>query len=50
MKLYHGSTSVIETIDLTKSRPNKDFGLALKLLATNKVILLLSNFWNALNI
>lgn len=26
MRLYHGSTTDIETIDLTKSRPNKDFG------------------------
>ena len=26
IKLYHGSTVVIDKIDLTKSRPNKDFG------------------------
>lgn len=26
MKLYHGSTINIETIELSKSRPNKDFG------------------------
>ena len=26
IKLYHGSTVNIESIDLTKSRPNKDFG------------------------
>lgn len=26
IKLYHGSTLNIEHIDLTKSRPNKDFG------------------------
>jgi len=26
MKLYHGSTVVIDEIDLKKSRPNKDFG------------------------
>ena len=26
MQLYHGSTVNIENIDLTKSRPNKDFG------------------------
>ena len=26
MKLYHGSTVVIEKIDLSKSKPNKDFG------------------------
>lgn len=26
IKLYHGSTVIIETIDLSKSRPNKDFG------------------------
>lgn len=28
MKLYHGSTVVIQQIDLKKSRPNKDFGRA----------------------
>ena len=28
MKLYHGSTIDIAEIDLTKSRPNKDFGKA----------------------
>lgn len=26
MKLYHGSVVEIDTIDLSKSRPNKDFG------------------------
>lgn len=26
MKLYHGSTTEIEQIDLLKSKPNKDFG------------------------
>ena len=26
MQLYHGSTVNIESIDLLKSRPNKDFG------------------------
>lgn len=26
MKLYHGSTINIECIDLSKSKPNKDFG------------------------
>ena len=26
IKLYHGSTLNIQRIDLTKSRPNKDFG------------------------
>lgn len=26
MKLYHGSTEVIERIDLSRSKPNKDFG------------------------
>jgi hypothetical protein len=26
MKLYHGSNIAFESIDLTKSRPNKDFG------------------------
>ena len=28
MILYHGSNSAIETIDLRKSKPNKDFGKA----------------------
>lgn len=28
MKLYHGSTVYIEKIDLSKSKPNKDFGKA----------------------
>lgn len=28
MILYHGSNSAIETIDLSKSKPNKDFGKA----------------------
>lgn len=28
MKLYHGSTIDIQKIDLTKSKPNKDFGRA----------------------
>lgn len=26
MKLYHGSTVVIDKIDLSVSKPNKDFG------------------------
>ncbi len=26
IKLYHGSTVLIDQIDLMKSRPNKDFG------------------------
>ncbi|MBQ0081101.1 MAG: DUF3990 domain-containing protein [Alistipes sp.] len=33
MILYHGSTIQIDQIDLTKSRPNKDFGLAFYLSA-----------------
>ena len=28
MILYHGSNIEIETIDLSKSKPNKDFGKA----------------------
>ena len=28
MKLYHGSTTNITKIDLSKSKPNKDFGKA----------------------
>mgnify|MGYP004442876817 FL=1 len=26
MKLYHGSNTIIENIDLAKSKPYKDFG------------------------
>ncbi len=26
MKLYHGSTVIIQQVDILKSRPNKDFG------------------------
>ncbi len=26
MKLYHGTTSEFDEIDLSKSKPNKDFG------------------------
>ena len=26
MKLYHGSNILIDKIDLSKSKPNKDFG------------------------
>jgi hypothetical protein len=33
MKLYHGSTVSIQQIDLSKSRPNKDFGRAFYLSA-----------------
>ena len=33
MKLYHGSNVDIETIDLSKSRPFKDFGKAFYLSA-----------------
>ena len=33
MKLYHGSNVVIEKIDLSKSRPFKDFGRAFYLSA-----------------
>ena len=33
MILYHGSTMQIDQIDLAKSRPNKDFGLAFYLSA-----------------
>lgn len=33
MILYHGSTIQIDQIDLAKSRPNKDFGLAFYLSA-----------------
>lgn len=33
MKLYHGSTVAIQQIDLSKSRPNKDFGRAFYLSA-----------------
>ena len=30
MKLYHGSTVDIPHVDLAKSKPNKDFGMAFK--------------------
>ena len=33
MKLYHGSTVSVQQIDLSKSRPNKDFGRAFYLSA-----------------
>lgn len=33
MKLYHGSNVIIEKIDLSKSRPFKDFGRAFYLSA-----------------
>ena len=36
MKLYHGSTINIETIELSKSRPNKDFGRGFYLSADRK--------------
>ena len=26
IRLYHGSNTVIERVDLSKGRPNKDFG------------------------
>ena len=29
MKLYHGSTVDVQRIELTKSKPNKDFGRAI---------------------
>lgn len=35
-KLYHGSTLNIERIDLTKSRPNKDFGQGFYLSADHR--------------
>jgi hypothetical protein len=28
MRLYHGSTIDIQSVDLAKSKPNKDFGRA----------------------
>ena len=33
MKLYHGSNTIIESVDLSKSRPYKDFGKAFYLSA-----------------
>lgn len=36
MLLYHGSNIAIDEIDLTKSRPNKDFGKAFYLSADEK--------------
>ena len=35
IKLYHGSTLDIRKIDLTKSRPNKDFGKGFFFLLTS---------------
>ena len=36
MILYHGSTIDIQNIDISKSRPNKDFGVAFYLSATRE--------------
>ena len=36
MILYHGSTITIDRIDLSKSRPNKDFGVAFYLSANKE--------------
>ena len=38
MKLYHGSNTLIHSIDLTQGRPGKDFG---KGFATERAIALL---------
>lgn len=44
MILYHGSTIQIDTIDLSKSRPNKDFGLAFYLSADKEQAVEMANF------
>ena len=38
--LYHGSNVKIETIDLKKSRPNKDFGSGFYLSADGRDVIL----------
>lgn len=48
MKLYHGSTSHISTIDLTKSKPNKDFGKAFYLSDSKEQALEMAQFKAAL--
>ena len=44
MILYHGSTVDIETIDLKKSRPNKDFGRGFYLTADRQQALRMGEF------
>lgn len=44
MKLYHGSTIDIEHIDLSKSRPNKDFGKAFYLSINKKQAMEMAQF------
>ena len=44
MKLYHGSTIDIEHIDLSKSRPNKDFGKAFYLSVNKKQAMEMAQF------
>ena len=44
MKLYHGSTVNIDRIDLSKSRPNKDFGRGFYLSADRQQALRMGEF------
>ncbi|MBO7596309.1 MAG: DUF3990 domain-containing protein [Bacteroidales bacterium] len=44
MKLYHGSTVNISEIDLSKSRPNKDFGKGFYLSANRQQALRMAEF------
>lgn len=44
MKLYHGSTIIIQQIDLSKSRPNKDFGRAFYLSADEEQAIKMAQF------
>ena len=44
MKLYHGSTIIIQQIDLSKSRPNKDFGHAFYLSADEEQAIKMAQF------
>jgi len=44
MKLYHGSTLDIQEIDLTKSKPNKDFGRAFYLSADSEQAMEMAQF------
>lgn len=44
MRLYHGSTTEIDRIDLSKSKPNKDFGRAFYLSDNEKQALEMAQF------
>ena len=44
MRLYHGSTVEITHIDLSKSKPNKDFGRAFYLYADEQQAMEMAHF------